>query len=52
VIMLTANALPEHVAASRDAGADRHLTKPVAAAELLAMLDELTSGEAVVAVAA
>ncbi len=29
IIMLSANALPEHVAASRAAGADRHLAKPV-----------------------
>lgn len=29
VIMLTANALPDQVAASRAAGADLHLEKPV-----------------------
>ncbi|MDZ4370187.1 MAG: ATP-binding protein, partial [Phenylobacterium sp.] len=29
VIMLTANALDEHVRASLDAGADRHLSKPI-----------------------
>ncbi|HEY3811763.1 MAG TPA: MHYT domain-containing protein [Caulobacteraceae bacterium] len=40
VIMLTANALPEHLEASRAAGADRHLTKPVGAAALLGALAE------------
>jgi signal transduction histidine kinase/CheY-like chemotaxis protein len=35
VIMLTANALDEHVRASLDAGADRHLAKPLRPAELL-----------------
>ena len=35
VIMLTANALDEHVRASLAAGADLHLSKPLRAAELL-----------------
>lgn len=35
IVMLTANALPEHVAAAEAAGADRHLPKPFDAAELL-----------------
>ncbi len=35
VIMLTANAMDEHIRASFDAGADRHISKPVRAAELL-----------------
>jgi CheY-like chemotaxis protein len=35
VIMLTANAMDEHVRASLDAGADRHISKPVRAVELL-----------------
>jgi CheY-like chemotaxis protein len=34
VIMLTANALPEHVAQAQAAGADRHLAKPFTAAML------------------
>ena len=38
IVMLTANALPEHVAAAREAGADRHLAKPFEAAELLALV--------------
>ena len=35
VIMLTANAMDEHVKASLAAGADRHISKPVRAAELI-----------------
>jgi PAS domain S-box-containing protein len=35
IIALTANAMPEDVAATREAGADGHLTKPVTAAALL-----------------
>ncbi len=41
VIMLTANALPEHVAASLAAGADRHLEKPVTLASLLKAMNEV-----------
>ena len=43
VVMLTANALPEHIAAGTDAGADRHLAKPFSVDALLAMVQELTS---------
>jgi len=43
VIMLTAHAMPEHVAASHAAGADRHLAKPIAAADLLSALSEVVS---------
>ena len=47
VIMLSANALPEHVEASRLAGADDHVSKPVTAASLLAALNgALDSGAA------
>jgi signal transduction histidine kinase/ActR/RegA family two-component response regulator len=35
VLMLTANALPEHVAAGAEAGADGHLAKPITADALL-----------------
>ncbi len=35
IVMLTANALGEHVAAAHAAGADRHLAKPFDAAELI-----------------
>jgi two-component system CheB/CheR fusion protein len=45
IIMLSANALPEHVAASRDAGADRHLAKPVSPAQLFATLRAAFDGE-------
>lgn len=38
IVMLTANAMPEHVAAGRAAGADRHLAKPFNAAELLSIV--------------
>jgi CheY-like chemotaxis protein len=38
IVMLTANALPDHVAAGRAAGADHHLAKPFDAAELLALV--------------
>ncbi len=41
VIMLTANVLPEHLRASFEAGADRHLAKPVEAAGLLSAIDEV-----------
>jgi CheY-like chemotaxis protein len=43
VIMVTAHSMPEHVAASREAGADRHLAKPIAALELLTTLSEVVS---------
>jgi len=47
LVMLTANALPEHVAASLAAGADRHLEKPVTFAELVEAMNEvLAIGEA------
>ena len=43
--MLTANALPEHVAPAASAGADRHLAKPITAEKLIqALLD--AGGEA------
>jgi len=40
ILCLTANALPEHVDASRAAGADAHLTKPISAAALIAAVRE------------
>ncbi|MGO4409490.1 MULTISPECIES: ATP-binding protein [unclassified Brevundimonas] len=43
VVMLTANALPEHVAAGLEAGADRHLAKPFSVEALLATVQELTA---------
>ena len=46
VVMLTANAMPEHVEASLAAGADRHLAKPIRAGELLAVLQACLSAHA------
>jgi len=43
IVMLTANAMPEHVAAGRAAGADHHLAKPFNAAELLAIVTTPTA---------
>jgi PAS domain S-box-containing protein len=40
VIMLTANALPEHVRAAHAAGVDRHLAKPVTAEGLITAISE------------
>jgi len=37
---LSANALPEHIAASKNAGADGHLTKPVSAPALFQVLSQ------------
>ena len=45
VIILSANAMPEHIEAGRAAGADRHLAKPISAAELLNVIAEV-AGEA------
>ena len=41
LVMLTANALPEHIAAAEDAGADLHLPKPFDAADLLNLVVSL-----------
>ena len=41
VIMLTANAMEEHVKASLAAGADRHLSKPIRAHDLLETMADL-----------
>lgn len=38
IIVVSANCLDEHVAASHDAGADRHLAKPISAAALIGEL--------------
>ena len=42
VVMLTADALSNHMEESLRAGADRHLTKPIRAAELLTVVEELS----------
>ena len=41
IVMLTANALPEHQAASLAAGADIHMTKPIEPGKLFAVLQSL-----------
>ena len=41
VVMVTAHGLPEHIRTSLAAGADRHVTKPFVAADLLTLLVEL-----------
>ena len=46
IMMVTANALPEHAAAATLAGADHHLAKPVTAAKLLQGIALLLSEEA------
>jgi signal transduction histidine kinase/ActR/RegA family two-component response regulator len=40
IVMLTANALPDHVRAGRQAGADGHLTKPITPASLFAAIED------------
>ncbi|WP_339932157.1 ATP-binding protein [uncultured Brevundimonas sp.] len=52
VVMLTANALAEHVTAAEDAGADLHLAKPFNAAQLLSVVFELPAAAAAEAAAA
>ena len=46
IVMLTAHALDEHVEESLRAGADHHLSKPLRAADLLTVVDALTSADA------
>jgi signal transduction histidine kinase/ActR/RegA family two-component response regulator len=46
VVMLTANAMPEHVAAAASAGADRHLSKPINAELLLSTIAEMAETKA------
>jgi signal transduction histidine kinase/ActR/RegA family two-component response regulator len=47
IIMLTANALPEHEAAGRAAGADGFLTKPIVAADLIAAVQDALADQPV-----
>ena len=44
LIMLTANAMPEHVTASLEAGADAHLAKPFNVTQMLELTYNLTTG--------
>ena len=41
LLMLTANAMPEHIEAGRKAGADGHLAKPVTMASLFAGITQV-----------
>jgi two-component system, sensor histidine kinase len=52
IVMMTANALPEHLEASREAGADIHLSKPITAASLLGAMNEAVAGRSPVGEAA
>ncbi|MDP1988832.1 ATP-binding protein, partial [Phenylobacterium sp.] len=45
IVMLTANTLPEHRAASLAAGADLHLAKPIEAERLIAVLQSVVEGQ-------
>jgi CheY-like chemotaxis protein len=45
VLMLTANAMAEHVEAGRQAGADGHLTKPITLTALLTAIGDALSGD-------
>jgi signal transduction histidine kinase/ActR/RegA family two-component response regulator len=46
ILFVSANAMPEHVAAARAAGGDGHLSKPIAADRLFAALANLDTAEA------
>ena len=46
LLMLTANAMPEHVEAGRKAGADGHLAKPVTTATLFAAISQALAAPA------
>jgi two-component system, sensor histidine kinase len=45
ILMLTANALPEHVSASAEAGADSHVAKPIAPHDLFAAMNQALENE-------
>ncbi|HEY0160138.1 MAG TPA: response regulator, partial [Thermoanaerobaculia bacterium] len=47
IIMLTANAMPDHVLESLASGADRHVCKPVQAAALFGAIQDLLAGDGV-----
>jgi len=49
IVMLTANALPEHIASAAAAGADHHLAKPFNAVELLELIVALPRNTARIA---
>lgn len=43
IAVLSANAMPEHIKAASDAGADEHLSKPVRPADLVRLVSRLTA---------
>ncbi|HEV2533552.1 response regulator [Phenylobacterium sp.] len=45
ILAVTANALAEHVAAAREAGADLHIAKPIVAEQLISAICERVSGQ-------
>ncbi|MGQ3015912.1 ATP-binding protein [Phenylobacterium sp.] len=45
IVMLTANTLPEHRAASLEAGADLHMPKPIEPERLIAVLQSVAEGQ-------
>lgn len=49
VLAVSANAMAEHLAASREAGADRHMAKPVMPQILLQTVSDMVAGAAEVA---
>jgi len=49
IIMLTANTLPEHQAASLAAGADLHMPKPIEPERLIAVLQSVAEGQSAAA---
>ena len=51
IVMLTANALPEHRDASLAAGADLHMAKPIEAPKLFGVLQSVAERQAVAAAA-
>ena len=51
IVMLTANALPEHEAASLAAGADLHMPKPIEAAKLYGVLQMVAARQDIAAAA-
>jgi CheY-like chemotaxis protein len=46
LLMLTANAMPEHIEAGRKAGSDGHLAKPVTMETLFAGITEVLASRA------
>jgi len=46
VIILSANAMPEHIEAGKAAGADRHLAKPISAVSLLSAIADVARSKA------